>query len=147
MTPMGAAALAGLFIFQHADLQGNDALHDPLALSPTGNEVIHERADDREMRFQIGPIDGNDMILPLVVDPGRREAGISAELLERLAPDGVIHQCFVQQVRPVPNEILDLILAWFTVFAPSADHVSRPLVRMNIDKQMHEAGQEAVQVY
>ena len=102
--------LAGLFLFQHADLQRNDALHDPLAFGPAGNQVIHERADDREVRFQIGPIDGDDVILPLVVDPGRGEAGISAELLERLAPDGVVHQCLIQQVRPVANEILDLIL-------------------------------------
>ena len=69
------------------------------------------------MCLQIGPVDGNDVILSLVIDPGRRETGISAELLERLAPDGVVHQRLVQQVRPVLNEILDFILAWFTVCA------------------------------
>ena len=98
------------------------------------------------MRFQIGPIDGDDMILLLVVDPGCREAGISAELLERLAPDGVVDQCLVQQVRPILNEILDIILAWFTVFAPFSGHDSCPLVRMNIDDRTHETGQETARL-
>jgi len=45
-------------------------------------------------------------------------------------------------VRPVLNEILDIVLAWFTVFAPSANHDSRLLVRMSGDDGTHEAGQE-----
>jgi hypothetical protein len=52
-----------------------------------------------------------------------------------------------KQVRPVLNEVLDLILDWFAVFAPSADHDSRPLVQVNVDTRMHEAGQEGVRGY
>jgi hypothetical protein len=74
-----SAVSAGLFLFQHADLQRNDALDGPLALGPTGNQVVHERADDLETRFQIDPIDGENVLLALVIDPGRGEASISAE--------------------------------------------------------------------
>ena len=93
------------------------------------------------MCLEIGTIDGYDMILPVVIDPGRREASIPAELLERLAPDGVVRKCLVQQVRPVLNEILEIIPAWFTDFAPSLDHDSCPLAHMHFDVRTHEAGQ------
>src|SRR5215212_9276897 len=141
MTLEGAAALAGLFLFQHADLQRNDVLHDPLAVGSTGDQVVHERADDCEMRFQIGPVDGNDMILPLVIDPGGGEAGISAELLEGLAPDGVVPQRFVQQVRPVFDVALPLLNVRFVEAIPHSIQPCISVKSVRADTQTHVPGQ------
>ena len=70
------------FFAEHVGVEGKDALDSDAAGRSACREVGQQGADDLEMGIEIDPVDGEDMFLALVIDPGGGEAGISAERLE-----------------------------------------------------------------
>jgi hypothetical protein len=60
-------------------MEGDDALDGKVAGGSAGGEVGQQGADDLEVGIEIDPVDGEGMLLALVIDSGRGEAGISAE--------------------------------------------------------------------
>jgi hypothetical protein len=56
-------------------MECDDALDGYVAGGSTCREVGQQGADDLEMGVEIDPVDGEDMLLALVIDPGGSEAG------------------------------------------------------------------------
>ena len=63
-------------------MKGDDALDGKVAAGSAGREVGKQGAEDLEVGIEIDAVDGEDMFLALVIDPGRGEARISTERLE-----------------------------------------------------------------
>src|SRR5215211_3895021 len=81
-TRVCVATLARLVLAEYLGMEGDDALDGGVPGRSTCREVGQQRADDLEMGIEIDPVDGEDVFLPLVIDPSRGEARISAERRE-----------------------------------------------------------------
>jgi hypothetical protein len=70
------AFLVWLVLAEHLGVEGHDALDGNVAGGSACREIGQQGADDLEMGIEKDPVDGEDMFLALVIDPGGGEAGI-----------------------------------------------------------------------
>src|SRR5829696_10421755 len=103
------ACLARLILAEHLRVEGDDALDSDVAGGSACREIGQQGADDLEMGVEVDPVDGEDMLLALVIDPGGGEAGISAKRLERLLPDHMVREYLVQQGGPVLDVVVHIL--------------------------------------
>src|SRR5688572_24414235 len=67
---LGDRFLVCCFLAEHVSVEGDDALDGKVAGGSACREVGQQGADDLEMSIEKDPVEGEDMFLALVIDPG-----------------------------------------------------------------------------